>query len=271
MSAARRVILLMLSFCVAASMLSLQMGVDVVVPRDQAQREGRGSNASASVKSAPLQSAVPSANIVPTVVTIVARPAGHASFEQPVVPRSSEAIARELQKELKRVGCYAGRLNGEWTRSTREAMKDFSDRVNAKLPIDKPDSILLALVHGHSEKVCGVPCPSGQSPDRIRQCTPNALLAASTRTKVAAGSGQAGAQATSAWTVTTTVAGGAPVPWTGTDPGDVTPTAPPPSAGPPLQERAPHRVVRSHWQPTPRHEGTWAATFFKLRDRLGFN
>jgi hypothetical protein len=172
---------------------------------------------------------------------------------------SSEAITRELQKELKRVGCYTGQLNGGWTRSTREAMQAFADRVNAKLPTDKPDNILLALVQGHSEKVCGVPCPSGQSLNPTQQCTPNALLARSGRTKLTAASGQG------SWTVKTVMAGEGSVQGSMNEhPGEIAPATPAStSAGSPMPQRALQRGVRRHWQRTPRHEGSWASNFFK--------
>src|SRR5262249_19451073 len=98
MSAAGRVGLYMLSIFIAASMMSSQTAMDVAGPGEQAQEEGDVSNPPPSAKSSPI--------IEPTVVTIVAHPVGRSvSFGQPLVPSSSEAIARELQKELKRVGC----------------------------------------------------------------------------------------------------------------------------------------------------------------------
>ena len=261
MSAAGRVVLYMLSIFIAASMMSSQTAMDVAGPGEQAQEEG---DVSHPPPSGPPPSGKSSPIIEPTVVTIVEHPVGRSvSFGRPLVPSGSEAIARELQKELKRAGCYAGHLNGEWTRSTREAMKAFSDRVNAKLPTDKPDGILLALVQGHSEKVCGVPCPSGQSLSHTQQCTPNALLARSGRTKLTAASGQG------AWTVKTIGAGEASVPES-VHPGDIAP-AKAPSTGSPLKERALQRGERRNWQPTPRHEGGWASNFFKQRDRLSLN
>jgi len=180
---------------------------------------------------------------------------------QPLNPRGRDAIGRELQKELKRVGCYAGELNGAWTKSTRQAMKVFTDRVNAKLPIDKPDDILLALVQAYPNKVCGVPCPSGQSLSHSQQCIPDVLLARSGRTKLTAASGQG------AWTVKTVVAGEAAA-QEGVHPGDIAPAKP---AGSAMQARAPRRAVRRHWQPTSRHEGGWASNFFKQRDWLSLN
>jgi hypothetical protein len=264
MSAAGRVVLYMLSIFMPASMMSSETGVKVAAPREQAAQVSHVSNppAPAPVTSPPIIE--PTKPTEPTVVTIAERPMVHSvPFGQPAVPSSSEAIARELQKELKRVGCYAGHLNGGWTRSTREAMKAFSDRVNAKLPMDKPDSILLALVQGHSDKVCGVPCPLGQSLIRhTERCTPDALLARTGKTKVTAGSGQG------PWIVKTIAAAGEASGQEDVHPADIEPAKPAArSAG--SHER--QRSGRRHWRPTPKHEGSWASNFFRQRDRFGFN
>ena len=93
------------------------------------------------------------------------------------VPRDRASLARELQGELKRVGCYGSEINGVWTTSTRQAMKAFADRVNATLPVDEPDIILLTLVRAYQDKVCGKPCPAGQSLVDEDRCVPNALMA----------------------------------------------------------------------------------------------
>ena len=62
------------------------------------------------------------------------------------MPGDEGSLAQQLQRELARVGCYDGQINGVWTTSTRQAMKAFLARVNATLPIHQPDGILLALV-----------------------------------------------------------------------------------------------------------------------------
>ncbi len=127
--------------------------------------------------------AVPSFS-APVVVTIAQRPSERPA---PVVqqkaasiPRDREAIGRELQKELRRVGCYDGELNGAWTASTRQAMKAFTDRVNASLPTDEPDTILLTMVRGYQDRVCGKPCPAGQGLGGDGRCVPNAILVRAT-------------------------------------------------------------------------------------------
>ena len=47
------------------------------------------------------------------------------------MPTDRASLARDLQSELRRVGCYSGELNGIWTPATRKAMKAFTERVNA--------------------------------------------------------------------------------------------------------------------------------------------
>jgi hypothetical protein len=55
-------------------------------------------------------------------------------------------------------------------------MKAFVERINATLPTEEPDYILLALVRGTRDKVCGATCPAGQGLADGR-CMPNAILA----------------------------------------------------------------------------------------------
>ena len=93
------------------------------------------------------------------------------------VPGDRASLARALQRELQRVGCYEGEVNGSWTTSTRMAMKAFTDRVNASLPIDAPDYILLSLVQRHEGRACGTNCPSGQLLSDEGRCVPSAVLA----------------------------------------------------------------------------------------------
>jgi hypothetical protein len=203
-----------------------------------------------------------------TVVTIRERPADRlAALNQPLMPRGRDAIGRQLQKELKRVGCYEGELNGVWTTSTRQAMKAFIDRVNAVLPIVEPDSILLTLVKGHPDKVCGVPCPAGQSLSATGQCLLNGLLARTGGTKVAATTSKKSTPTTSAWTVKTTVASA------DTDRPDsaAIPAPNPPMTAPPQPAQAPRRTTERR-QPFPvNRQGSWADNLFKQRDRSSFN
>ncbi len=90
-------------------------------------------------------------------------------------------LTRDLQRELQRVGCYDGEVTGNWTPSTKRAMGTFMDRVNATLPMEEPDYILLTLVQGHTAAACGTECPSGQAISANGRCVPNAVVAGATR------------------------------------------------------------------------------------------
>ena len=98
-----------------------------------------------------------------------------------VIPREQHVLACELQRELKRVGCYKGPLNGTWTPSTRRAMAKLIERVIARLSTAEPDAALYALTRAQSLDVCGS-CPTGQSFDVQGRRTPAAILSGSRRT-----------------------------------------------------------------------------------------
>lgn len=70
-------------------------------------------------------------------------------------PDDRYKLVVDIQQELKRAGCYWGRVNGAWNASTRQAMLDFNTRSNAALPVDKPDYMLLSLVKSYSGRSCG--------------------------------------------------------------------------------------------------------------------
>jgi hypothetical protein len=90
-------------------------------------------------------------------------------------------LAREIQRHLRRVGCYSGEVTGVWSPAARRAMKAFTDRVNATLPVDEPDYILLAMVQNHQDKACGRGCPAGEHAAEDGRCLPNAIVAQSGR------------------------------------------------------------------------------------------
>jgi hypothetical protein len=243
------------------------MGSDGINPPNQVQQLGKAAPSGNPVAG---RSEEPSFSFIqPTVVTLVERPPERFdALGQSLVPRGLDAIGRELQKQLKRVGCYAGALNGVWTTSTRQAMNAFTNRVNAKLPTDKPDTVLLALVQGYSTKVCGIPCPLGQSLSRMQECAPNALLARTNGRKLPAAAGLSLAKKTGAWTVTTTAADRAPIPPEGTQQKVEPPSS---SVGPFVLGPTPHQHLKKQSQPPAKQEGSWAANFFKHRDRLSAN
>jgi hypothetical protein len=71
------------------------------------------------------------------------------------IPRDMASLTREIQRELKRVGCYDGEENGRWDKRSRTAMRAFTDQANTKPPIDRPDYVLLRLAQSHQGRACG--------------------------------------------------------------------------------------------------------------------
>jgi len=64
-------------------------------------------------------------------------------------------LVKSIQSELKRVGCYWGRVDGVWGKGSKWAMADFMRAVNAALPTQDPDYIQLKLISSQGSKVCG--------------------------------------------------------------------------------------------------------------------
>ena len=120
------------------------------------------------------------------VVVVSPRPAaaGPTAAPQGGLPRPSDraGLARELHKELKRVGCYDGDITSTWTNSSRQAMRRFTDSVNAKLPLEEPDVVLLRLVQSQAQRVCA--CPAGSAEGAKAACTESAGAAEAARKSV---------------------------------------------------------------------------------------
>ena len=116
-----------------------------------------------------------------TVVTADTQTQGRLTSSKPGDDATRMQLTRDLQRELQRVGCYGGEITGSWTPSTKRAMSAFMDRVNATLPIEEPDYILLTLVQGQTSTACGASCPSGQGLSNEGRCVPQAVIAQASR------------------------------------------------------------------------------------------
>ena len=105
-----------------------------------------------------VSTATPSASLTPQPTTLAPRD-----------PDARYKLVLDIQQQLRRVGCYWGRMDGSWGIATKDAMKEFTDRVNAALPLDEPDYVQLTLIQSHGEKTCGA-CPAGQSLSASGRC-----------------------------------------------------------------------------------------------------
>jgi len=120
-----------------------------------------------------------------------------------------DVLTNELRRQLRRVGCYGGEIDGIWGQLSRRAMQAFTSRVNATLPVDQPDHILLAMLQNHPDKTCNKPCPLGENPASDGRCVPAAVAGLSVKTPALS---QPQPLITS-WTAIETAALGDDVPW----------------------------------------------------------
>jgi hypothetical protein len=94
----------------------------------------------------------------------------------PTDPDSRYRLVVDMQEQLKRVGCYYGRTDGSWGPGSKDAMQSFMERVNAALPSNEPDYVLLTLLKSQSGKVCGA-CPADQLVTSGGACVPRTTIA----------------------------------------------------------------------------------------------
>jgi hypothetical protein len=139
----------------------------------------------------PAPGVVPPPHLVPPVPVPAKRPrAAVASVEvnevPPRVPVGSDAstaepppkgakLARDIQVQLKRVGCYRGDVTDAWTPAVRQAMREFTERANASLPVNEPDPVLLAMLQSHAPGTCSDVCPQGEERAAGGRCVPSVL------------------------------------------------------------------------------------------------
>lgn len=115
----------------------------------------------------------------PSLVTVRSDAPLLRSSQSAALERSSDRYerARLIQRELARVGCYGGDPDGDWGPGSKRAMQTFLDRVNATLPTDEPDGVLLALLQGQKGAVCTDACRAGEAIGTNGRCIPTALVA----------------------------------------------------------------------------------------------
>jgi len=89
-----------------------------------------------------------------------------ATLPSPLVGRP---LVREIKKELKRVGCYGGPLDEEWSPATKTSIRNFAKY--AKLPSSpaEPHIDFLNAIRGKTGRVCPLECNSRQM-EKDGQC-----------------------------------------------------------------------------------------------------
>jgi hypothetical protein len=109
----------------------------------------------------------------PVAIDVSAR---RISSSKPGDAEAREQLVRDIQYELKRAGCYDGDVHGSWNNTTKHAMQTFTQRLNASLPLDQPDYVLLTLLQSQKAQACSKGCPAGQVSAGGGRCLPQAII-----------------------------------------------------------------------------------------------
>lgn len=96
---------------------------------------------------------------------------------KPVNDNARYELIRNLQRQLKQLGCYHGDVDGDWGPGSKRAMTAFMSRVNASLPIEEADYIQLALLDAHREVSCADSCAVGYAKTSDGRCRANEIIA----------------------------------------------------------------------------------------------
>ncbi len=78
------------------------------------------------------------------------------------------AVARDLQTELRRVGCDPGAVNGVWSANSRQALEQFNRRAGMDLETQVASLDAVDAVKGQRGRICPLVCGGGQRADGER-------------------------------------------------------------------------------------------------------
>jgi uncharacterized caspase-like protein len=96
----------------------------------------------------------------PTTTTVASLPSTPA-VEAPKAAAPPPETARNLQTELRRVGCYPGDINGEWNTESRRALELFNRHARMRLDAKVASLDALDVVRGKATRVCPLQCDRG--------------------------------------------------------------------------------------------------------------
>jgi hypothetical protein len=96
-----------------------------------------------------------------------ARAAAEAAKVTASVPDRTE-LARSLQLELKRIGCFEGAIDGEFSDATRTAFRNFVRLAALSLPTEDVTPDAVRAVRAFNKRVCPLSCPTGERADGDR-------------------------------------------------------------------------------------------------------
>jgi hypothetical protein len=74
--------------------------------------------------------------------------------EKKLSEQNGQVLARALQTELKRVGCYLGKIDGDWGRGSTAAMSKYNKHGKVKLNTHTPSHKTVAMARKSTLTVC---------------------------------------------------------------------------------------------------------------------
>jgi hypothetical protein len=106
----------------------------------------------------------------PATQTPVVAAATPALRPQPAAPTTPAGpapgeVVWMVQTELKRVGCYAGPISGDWNPTSRRALDAFNRNAGTKLDTKTATLDSLGAVRDLQKRVCPLECGRGMRPD----------------------------------------------------------------------------------------------------------
>jgi uncharacterized caspase-like protein len=123
---------------------------------EQAKRTAKESNKETNNKEANKDDADKLASLAPNPT--VPKP--------PAAPQIDQAdVTRLLQAHLKRVGCNAGNVDGNWDDSSRKALELFNKNANTRFDVKIASLDALDVVRSKTDRVCPLICAKGQKED----------------------------------------------------------------------------------------------------------
>jgi hypothetical protein len=73
------------------------------------------------------------------------------------------ALARNVQSELRRVGCDPGSTDGKWSGKAKDALREFRRLAKVSLPSDDPTEEALSALKDKQARICPLRCAADQT------------------------------------------------------------------------------------------------------------
>jgi hypothetical protein len=85
-----------------------------------------------------------------------------------ITPMDPHEMARQLQAELHRVGCYSGGIDGSWGPSSSDALRRFNEHAKTDLNFETANAESVDVVRARTGRICPLVCGPGETPHNNR-------------------------------------------------------------------------------------------------------